>query len=376
MKTAIVHEWFVNYMGSEKCVESFTSIYPDADIFALIDFLEQPDRNTILKGKHAKTSFIQKLPFAQSRRTFYLPLYPLAVEQFDLSDYNVILSSSHSVAKGALTRWDQMHVCYCHTPIRYAWDLYHQYLRETGLSKGIKGMWAKYVLHKIRLWDISSANRPDYYIANSRYIANRIKKTYNRDAVVIYPPVDTHKFSLQPDKDNYYIAISRFVPYKKMDIVVRAFSGMPEHKLLVVGDGPDIKRIKSLASPNIELLGYLRTEELKTYLEKAKALVFPAEEDFGITVVEALACGTPVIALNRGGTAETITSEVNGLHFSSQTPEGIVDAVSRFEKIRNKFNPKEIRNSSLRFSRANFENNIKAFISNKSEEFFNRNSAQ
>ena len=363
-------------MGSEKCVESFTSIYPDADIFALIDFLEQPDRNTILKGKHAKTSFIQKLPFAQSRRTFYLPLYPLAVEQFDLSDYNVILSSSHSVAKGALTRWDQMHVCYCHTPIRYAWDLYHQYLRETGLSKGIKGMWAKYVLHKIRLWDISSANRPDYYIANSRYIANRIKKTYNRDAVVIYPPVDTHKFSLQPDKENYYIAISRFVPYKKMDIVVRAFSGMPENKLLVVGDGPDIKRIKSLASPNIELLGYLRTEELKTYLEKAKALVFPAEEDFGITVVEALACGTPVIALNRGGTAETITSEVNGLHFSSQTPEGIIDAVSRFEKIRNKFNPEEIRNSSLRFSRANFENNIKAFISNKSEEFFNRNSAQ
>ncbi|MHC1738746.1 MAG: glycosyltransferase family 4 protein [Ignavibacteriaceae bacterium] len=376
MKTAIVHEWFVNYMGSEKCVESFTNIYPDADIFALIDFLEQPDRDTILKGKHASTSFIQKLPFAKSRRTFYLPLYPLAVEQFDLSDYNIILSSSHSVAKGALTRWDQMHVCYCHTPIRYAWDLYHQYLRETGLSKGIKGMWAKYVLHKIRQWDISSANRPDYYIANSRYIANRIKKTYNRDAVVIYPPVDTHKFSLQPNKENYYIAISRFVPYKKMDIVVEAFSKMPDKKLLVVGDGPDTKRIKSLASPNIALLGYLRTEELKTHLEKARVLVFPAEEDFGITVVEALACGTPVIALNRGGTAETITNEVNGLHFSSQTAEGIIDAVTRFEKIENKFNPEEIRNSSLRFSRTNFENNIRTFISDKSEEFFNRNSTQ
>lgn len=373
MKTAIVHEWLVNYMGSEKCVESFTNIYPDADIFTLLDFLEQTDRDTILKGKHATTSFIQKLPLAKSKRTFFLPIYPIAIEQFDLSNYAVILSSSHSVAKGVLTRWDQMHVCYCHTPIRYAWDLYHQYLREAGLTKGIKGMWAKYFLHKIRQWDISTANRPDYYIANSAYIAKRIKKTYNRDATVIYPPVDVDKFSLQSKKDNYYIAISRFVPYKKMDIVVEAFSKMPDKKLLVIGDGPDTKRIKSLATPNIELLGYLRMEQLKSHLENARALVFPAEEDFGITVVEALACGTPVIALNRGGTAETVHNEINGLHFSSQSADGIIDAVSRFEKIENKFNPEEIRDSSLLFSRTNFEDNIRTFISAKSEAFFNRN---
>jgi len=373
LKTAIVHEWLVNYMGSEKCVESFTNIYPDADIFTLLDFLEQTDRDTILKGKHATTSFIQKLPLAKSKRTFFLPIYPIAIEQFDLSNYAVILSSSHSVAKGVLTRWDQMHVCYCHTPIRYAWDLYHQYLREAGLTKGIKGMWAKYFLHKIRQWDISTANRPDYYIANSAYIAKRIKKTYNRDATVIYPPVDVDKFSLQSKKDNYYIAISRFVPYKKMDIVVEAFSKMPDKKLLVIGDGPDTKRIKSLATPNIELLGYLRMEQLKSHLENARALVFPAEEDFGITVVEALACGTPVIALNRGGTAETVHNEINGLHFSSQSADGIIDAVSRFEKIENKFNPEEIRDSSLLFSRTNFEDNIRTFISAKSEAFFNRN---
>lgn len=372
MKTAIVHEWLVNYMGSEKCVESFTNIYPEAEVFTLIDFLEKADRDTILKGKNAHTSFIQNLPFAKSKRTFYLPLYPFAVEQFDLSSYNIIISSSHSVAKGALTRWDQLHVCYCHTPIRYAWDLYHQYLREANLTKGLKGMCAKYVLHKIRQWDSSTANRPDFFIANSHYIANRIKKTYNRDATVIYPPVDIHKFSLQPYKDNYYIAISRFVPYKRMDIVVEAFAKMPQHKLLVVGDGPDAKRIKSLATPNIELLGYLRTEELKNYLEKSKALIFPAEEDFGITVVEALACGTPVIALDRGGTAETVINNKNGFHFSSQTPEGIINAVTEFEKIKDTLNPEEIRNSSIAFSRKNFEQNIQAFITEKSEFFFNR----
>jgi len=359
-------------MGSEKCVESFTNIYPEAEVFTLIDFLEKADRDTILKGKNAHTSFIQNLPFAKSKRTFYLPLYPFAVEQFDLSSYNIIISSSHSVAKGALTRWDQLHVCYCHTPIRYAWDLYHQYLREANLTKGLKGMCAKYVLHKIRQWDSSTANRPDFFIANSHYIANRIKKTYNRDATVIYPPVDIHKFSLQPYKDNYYIAISRFVPYKRMDIVVEAFAKMPQHKLLVVGDGPDAKRIKSLATPNIELLGYLRTEELKNYLEKSKALIFPAEEDFGITVVEALACGTPVIALDRGGTAETVINNKNGFHFSSQTPEGIINAVTEFEKIKDTLNPEEIRNSSIAFSRKNFEQNIQAFITEKSEFFFNR----
>lgn len=370
MKTALVHEWLVNYMGSEKCLESFVNIYPDSEVFTLFDFLDEFDRNIILKGKKPSTSFIQDLPFSESKRTSYLPFYPFAIEQFDLSNFDVILSSSHSVAKGVLTGCDQLHICYCHTPIRYAWDLYHQYIKSTGLNKGLKGLIAKYILHRIRLWDSSTSNRVNYFIANSKYIARRIKKIYNRDADVIYPPVDVDRFNICNAKDNYYIAISRFVPYKKIDTIVKAFSQMPEKRLLVIGDGPDKKKIKSLASKNIDLIGHQKTEELKKYLEHSKALIFAAEEDFGITVVESLAAGTPVIALNRGGTAETVKDGINGIHFDMQTEKSIIAAVKRFENLENELHPEIVRETSLQYSRSNFERNIKEYVENKANLFF------
>ena len=244
MKKALIHDWFSTYAGAEKCIESFTNIWDDFEIYSLIDFLSDADRDKILKGKCAYTSFIQKLPFAKDKYRNSLPLFPLAIEQFDLSGYDVVLSSSHAVAKGVLTHSNQLHISYVHTPIRYAWDLYHQYLYESGLNHGLKGILAKYFLHKIRLWDVSTANRVDHYIANSHYIARRIKKAYGKSSDVIYPPVDIDKFALRESKSDFYLTASRMVPYKKIDLIVEAFS-QTDKKLLVIGDGPDMGKIKS-----------------------------------------------------------------------------------------------------------------------------------
>lgn len=369
MKTAIVHEWFVNYMGSEKCVESFTNIWGEADIFALVDYLSPEERKIILKGKTSETSFIQKLPGAKKRYRSYLPFFPLAVEQFDLSGYNVVISSSHAVAKGAPTGTNQMHVCYCHTPVRYAWDLYNQYLREANLTRGIKGIIAKIILHYFRLWDISTVNRVDHFVANSGYIARRIKKIYNREANVIYPPVDVDKFILNENKEDFYLAVARFVPYKKMDLIVEAYAGMPDKKLYVIGSGPDEAKIKALARPNIKFLGYQSDKDLIDYMGRAKAFVFAAEEDFGITNVEAMACGTPVIAFGKGGATETIIHGETGYFFEEQTPESLRKAVEEFEKIFSSFKPARIRAHSEKFSRKRFEEEIESFVTKKYEEF-------
>lgn len=369
LKTAIIHEWLVNYAGSEKCVESFTNIWKDADVYALVDFLNDEERRKILKGRHAGTSFIQRLPMAKTKHRLYLPLFPLAIEQIDLSDYDVVLSSSHAVAKGVLTKANQLHICYCHTPMRYAWDLYHQYLKEAGLTRGLKSWITRYILHRIRIWDYTTANRVDYYIANSKFTARRIRKTYNRDAAVIYPPVDIDKFPLVEKKEDYYVTASRLVPYKRVDLVVDAFARMGDKKLIVIGDGPEMEKIKNRITPNIELKGYLNTEEMVGYIQKARAFVFAAEEDFGITPVEALACGTPVIALNRGGTAESITDGITGIHFEKQTSDDIILAVERFEKNEHLFTPAKLREYASSFSRENFEKNIKEFVQQKHTEF-------
>ncbi len=369
IKTAIVHEWFVNYAGSERCVESFNNIYPDADIFALVDFLNDEERQTILKGKQVNTSFIQKLPLAKKKHRNYLSLFPLAIEQFDLSDYKLIISSSHAVAKGALTFSNQLHICYCHTPIRYAWDLQFRYLKEAGLEKGIKSWYVKRTLHRIRQWDVTTANRPDYFIANSNHIARRIKKIYNRESTVIYPPVDVDKFDLGSTKEDFYLTASRMVPYKRLDLIVDAFNNMPDKKLLVIGHGPESNKIKSKAKSNIEIITYQPPEKLKEYMQKAKAFVFAAEEDFGIIVVEAMACGTPVIAWNYGGTAETVIDGETGIHFEEQNVKSIIAAVEKFEKNKDSFDPEIIRAHSLQFGREVFEEKIKAFIDEKLEEY-------
>ena len=368
MKKALIHDWFSTYAGAEKCVESFTNIWDDFEIYSLIDFLKGTDRDKILKGKRAHTSLIQKLPFAKDKYRNYLPLFPLAIEQFDLSGYDVVLSSSHAVAKGVLTHSSQLHIAYVHTPIRYAWDLYHQYLRESGLDRGLKGMLAKYFLHKIRLWDASTANRVDHYVANSRYIARRIKKTYDKPSDVIYPPVDVDKFTLREAKEEFYLTASRMVPYKKIDLIVEAFS-QTDKKLLVIGEGPDMDKIKSKAGKNIELLGFADDEAMADLMGRAKAFVFAAEEDFGITPVEAQACGTPVICFGRGGARETVRDGESGLYFMEQNAKELLAAVAKFEQNYDKFEPQKIRENSLKFSRARFEAEIKSYVEKKYEEF-------
>ncbi len=372
MKKALLHEWFVDYAGSEKCVESFTNVYNDFDIYSLVDFLDQEERRTILKGKKSKTSFIQNLPFARNHFRNYLSLFPYAIEQFDFSGYDFILTNSHLVAKGALTTSEQLHITYCHSPMRYAWDLYHQYLNESGLNKGIKGTVVKATLHYLRNWDQGTANRPDYILANSHYTARRIKKIYSRDAEVIYPPVDTDKFNLTEQKDNYYITCSRLVPYKKIRLIVEAFNKMPDKKLVVVGDGPDFAKVKRIAGRNIEVMGFLPFSEMRPLIEKAKAFIFAAIEDFGIVVLESMASGTPVIALNKGGTAETVKDGFNGIHFNEQSAPAIIDAVNRFEKNSDKFVPADIAAYAENFNRKAFETTIKDYIEEKSNIFFNK----
>jgi len=376
LKTAIVHEWLVNYAGSEKCLESFTNIWPDAEVFTLVDFLDDETREIVLKGKKSHTTFIQRLPYARKQHRKYLPLFPKAIESFNLKNYKLVLSSSHSVAKGVKKKKNQLHVCYCHTPMRYAWDEADYYLQEADLTSGIKGKIAHSVLRYLKKWDLKSADNVDFFIANSNHIAKKIKRIYNRNADVIYPPVDTQKFSLVTQKDDYYLTASRLVPYKRIDLIVEAFAHMLDKKLVVVGSGPEKEKIKSKLTPNIELVGYQDFDSLKEYMQKARAFVFAAEEDFGIIVVEAMACGTPVIAGNYGGTTETVIDNKTGILFQEQTVDSIIQALRRFEQIQPGFNYNEIREHSEKFSRYRFEHEIKEYVSEKYKSFIHLKAKQ
>ncbi|WP_460220443.1 glycosyltransferase [Psychroserpens sp. MEBiC05023] len=367
MRKALIHDWYYINGGAEKVIHSLNNIWDDFNHYSLVDFLEENDRDYILNGKNSNVSFIQKLPTAKSNHRKFLQLFPLAIEQFDLSKYDLILSSSASIAKGVLTTQDQLHICYCHSPMRYAWDLYHQYISDSKLKKGIKGLYAKWVLSKIRIWDISTTNRVDYFVANSMYIAKRIKKIYNRDSVVIYPPVDVNAFEVVTDKEDYYFTASRMVPYKKMKIIVEAFNLMPEKTLIVAGDGPEFKSIKKIANPNIIIKGFLNSDNLKKHMQKAKAFVFAAKEDFGIIPVEAQACGTPVIAFNEGGVRETVVHKKTGYLYNKQQPQNIIEAVCNFEKI--DFDPLFIRQNSIKFSKERFEKEMKEFVEAKYKIF-------
>ena len=372
MKVAIVHEWFVNYAGSERVVEQMLRCFPQADLFAVVDFLKDDERGFIM-NKPVKTSFIQSLPLAKTKYRTYLPLMPLAVEQFDLSSYDLILSSSHAVAKGVLTGPDQLHISYVHSPIRYAWDLQHQYLQESGLERGPKAFLARALLHKIRQWDVRTANGVDFFLANSGFIGRRIHKTYRRQAEVLYPPVDVSSFQLQTEKDDFYLTASRMVPYKKIELIVEAFNAMPERQLVVIGDGPDFARISKKAGPNVRLLGYQPFSVLKDHMQKAKAFVFAAEEDFGITPVEAQACGTPVIAFGKGGALETIRplgiEAPTGVFFEEQKIESIVAAVKRFDSAGTAIDPYHCRANAQRFSEESFRTNYTGFVEKAFAEF-------
>jgi glycosyltransferase involved in cell wall biosynthesis len=371
-RIAVIHDWLTTYAGAERVLEQILALYPDADLFAVCDFLSESDR-AFLGGRIPTTTFIQRLPGARKHYRSYLPLMPLAIEQIDLSAYDLVISSSHAVAKGVLTGPDQLHISYVHSPIRYAWDLQHQYLKESGLDRGFKGGLAKWILHKIRIWDYRTANGVDYFIANSNFIARRIWKNYRRNSKVIYPPVDISKFTLSENKDEYYLTASRMVPYKKIDLIVEAFASMPEKRLIVVGDGPDMKKIRKKAGSNVELVGYHEFEVLRDYMQRAKAFIFAAEEDFGIVPVEAQACGTPVIAFGKGGTLETVIPLGNeyptGLFFQDQSVGAIVEAVEEFENKGGDINGKDCRTNAEKFSINVFRNAFKNLVEIKWKEF-------
>lgn len=305
---------------------------------------------------------------------------PLAIEQLDVSSHNIIISSSHAVAKGILTGPDQLHISYVHSPIRYAWDLQHQYLKEAGLVKGVKGNLARWLLHKIRLWDYRTANGVDHFIANSQFIARRIKKVYGRDADVIYPPVDIGRFTLNENKSDYYLTASRMVPYKRMDLIVEAFSHMPDKRLVVIGSGSEMEKIKSKASKNIEILGYQPNSIMQEHMQNAKAFVFAAEEDFGITPVEAQACGTPVIAFGKGGSLETIrpygVEKPTGVFFDKQDVSSVIQAIEKFETVSDTIEPTACRENSVRFSSERFQNEFSNYLNNRWDDFLDRKRIQ
>jgi glycosyltransferase involved in cell wall biosynthesis len=372
MDLALVHDWIITLGGAEKCLKAFHDIWPEAPLYTLTYSGESIEALGIAPVD-IHTSFLHRFPGITKWYRSYLPLYPLAIEQFDLSGYEMILSSSHAAAKGVLIRADQLHICYCHTPIRYAWDLYHQYLHDHSLDRGLRSAIARMILHYIRIWDTSTAPRVDYFIANSHYTARRIWRAYRRKATVIYPPVDINKFIARQKKDDYFIFVSRLVPYKHADLVIAAFTemGLP---LLVVGDGPQLERCRSLAGRNISFLGYQPDAKVADLMGRARALVFAAEEDFGIVPVEAQACGTPVIAYGRGGVVDTVIpadgsnwEQATGVFFFEQTTGAIIGAVKQFIEWEKNFNVDVLRQRAELFKEKRFKEQIHRYVLDKWE---------
>lgn len=373
-KYALVHEWLTPKAtgGSELVVQEILK-HINADVFALIDF-ESTNPESYLFNREIGKTFLQHFPGARNGVQKYLPFLPLAIEQLDLRDYDIILSSSHAVAKGILTSPQQLHICYCHTPMRYAWDLTFDYLRSSKLGVGIPGVLTRYLLHRIRQWDVISANRVDYFIANSQHTARRIWRCYRRPAEVIYPPVNIDRFQFEPKKQDFYVTVCRLVSYKKISVVVQAFNqlGLP---LVVIGTGPELKLIQQIAQPNVQVLGWQAAEVVERYVAEAKAFVYAACEDFGIALVEAMACGTPVIAYQAGGALETVTDirqhpdSGTGLFFEAQTQEAIVAAVEAFEAMSGAFNPAMGRSRAAEFQPQVFQERYLNFLAGCWQEF-------
>ncbi len=355
-----MHDWLVTNAGAEKVLKAILEVYPDADVFSLVDFLDEKDRDVVLNGKYAKTSFIQKFPFAEKHFRNYLALFPKAIESFDLSSYSLIISSSWAVAKGVKKTDNQVHICYSHTPIRYAWDLYDGYTSNLSWPKKFL---VQQTLKYIRKWDLATVDRVDYFIANSKFVQKRIQKTYDRDSKVIYPPVDVEKFSLYRQKEEFYLTASRLVPYKKTKLIVEAFNEMLDKKLVVIGAGEEFEDIQKIAGKNITVLGYCEDSVMVDTMQRAKAFVYAAVEDFGIVPIEAMACGTPVIALDDGGTVETVVDGVNGVHFETQCVEDIVNAVERFESL--KFDAASIAKGAESYATSRFKQEMEDFVASK-----------
>jgi len=363
VRIAIVHDWLVTYAGAEHVLEQIIACFPDADLFALVDFLE--DRS-FLRGKPVRTTFIQKLPRARAKYRAYLPLMPFAIEQFDLSAYDVVISNSVAVAKGVLTGPDQVHISYVHSPIRYAWDLQHPYLNQAKRTSGLKSLFTRLLLHYLRTWDVPPVNTVDSFIASSTTGARRIWKVYQRDAAVIFPPVDVEGFALHVQKEDFYLTAAQLVPDRRIDLIVEAFAQMPERRLVVIGDGPEMRKLSAMSAPNVEVMGAQPFAVLRDRMRRAKAFVFAAQEDFGTAVVEAQACGTPVIAFGKGGVLETVRglsdAHPTGMVFGEQTAQAIVAAVEDFAADPRRFSPIDCRTNAERFSAALFRTRFFAHV--------------
>ena len=375
---ALVHEWLTPKAtgGSELVVREILQ-YFDAKLYALIDF-ESSNSESYLYGREIGTTFLQSLPLAREGIQKYLPLLPIAIEQLDLREYDVILSSSHAVAKGVLSSPHQLHICYCHTPMRYAWDLTWDYLQGDRKGRGIVGIATRYLLHRLREWDVVSANRVDYFIANSQHTAKRIWRCYRREAKVIYPPVAVERFSSlvkeRSQKSDFYLTVCRLVSYKKVELIVKAFNqlGRP---LVVIGSGAQLSQLKAIAKSNVQLLGWQSQRVVEEYMAKAKAFVYAACEDFGIALVEAQACGIPVIAYGKGGATETVKdirdypSEGTGLHFPQQSVASLVETVEIFEKYESKISIEQCCLQAARFSPQVFQNSYLGFVESCTKGF-------
>lgn len=374
LNIALVHEWLTPKAtgGSELVVQEILK-HVNADLYALIDF-ESVNPDSYLFGRTIGTTFLQQFPFARSGVQKYLPFLPVAIEQLDLRGYDLILSSSHAVAKGVLIGPQQLHVCYCHAPMRYVWDLTFDYLNSSRLGRGFPGVFTRYLLHSLRQWDALSANRVDYFIANSKTTARRIWRCYRRSAEVIYPPVNVDRFRFQPQKQDFYLTVSRLVSYKKISLIVQAFNQLGR-SLVVIGNGPELEQIRALANSNIQVLGWQSDQVVEQYMAQAKAFVYAAYEDFGIAPVEAQACGTPVIAYGVGGTAETVRDVCQhgengtGVLFDHQTEADLVAAVKTFEHYQTKLKPEVLRSHAHSFSPDVFQRRYLTFLAHCYQEF-------
>jgi glycosyltransferase involved in cell wall biosynthesis len=371
-RVALIYDRLDGYGGGERVLEQMISLYPAADVYASIDILKEHERG-FLGGKEPILSFAQKSAFVRNHHRQFLPLLMFAMEQLDVSGADLVLSGSASIAKGVLTGPDQLHISYIHSPMRYAWDLQHQYLRETGLDRGLKSALARWILHRARIWDLRTANGVDHFIANSQFIARRIWKVYRRQSTVIYPPVDVERFVPTERKEEFYLTASRLMPYKKIPAIVEAFRALPGRRLVVIGDGTEMRRVQAAAGPNVEVLGYQPAAVLLDLMQRAKAFIFAAEEDFGITPVEAQACGTPVIAFGRGGALETIRGldqpRPTGLFFASQEPAAIAEAVATFERKQHLLVPAECRENAMRFATQVFRDCYRSYVERCWNEF-------